>query len=158
MNNLNLKYKDMLNEHKENVINDMLLITKELERIGYTHDNDKLEPEIFKIYELHYPKLKTFKYGTDEYIAYEKKYLSDVGKHHVQQRHHYNNKNHTNDTDINLFDIFEILVDMRSSQLQYQPDNYTPETIINNMNNGNLFDLTMEEVMLNTLKKLDELK
>lgn len=152
-------YREMLLTHKNNVASELDRVAKELVRIGENHDSDKFLPENYNILTKHYPILKTFKWGSDEYINYQKKYLTPVAKKHAKcSRHHYNSKDYAYDIDVDLFDIFEILIDMRQSQLQYQPHNYTAENIISNMGDGKILNLTMEEVIFNTLKKIEELE
>ncbi|MGL4589831.1 MAG: DUF5662 family protein [Mycoplasmatales bacterium] len=147
------EYEKMLFEHRKRVEKALTEIQHDIEARKQNHDLDKIEnPEIYEVYNEHFPILKTIPFGTKEYKQYEADYFSNAHYLHVQNRHHfYDHRNTT--TKPNLLDILEALVDIRESIKQY--DEYNTESAIEVLKRKKIDQLSLAEVVENTIRYLD---
>lgn len=150
------EFEKLLACHKQLVNGEFSRVAAYLTHRGITHDDDKLLVEdIKRSYDLHFSDLKKIKFGTDEYYQFEKEYLSEAQALHAENRHHYYNQLN-NINDVNLIDLLEVIIDIRQSQIQY--NSFDKEKLIASLQKCGALDHTLEELVANTIIKLDKLE
>lgn len=148
-------FEDLLSIHQERVSKVLKISSKELDKRAEIHDTDKInDPRIYEIYKEHFPYLKQLEFGSQEYKEYELKHFEKAHHLHVQNRHHfYDYRNNLND--INLFDLLEAIIDVDQSSRQYN-ENYNLDSSVNTIIQKKITDETLEILVRNTLKYLNE--
>ncbi len=149
------KFQTMIELHKSMITSDMILVSDYLLEKAFVHDDDKVKEGFVKtVYDEHFPILKQIEFGTEEYRAYELEHFKKAHEIHAQNRHHfYNPINKQTDTD--LFDVLEAIIDIKQSQKQYAE--YNLEKIMDTYRNKGMFDLDLEKLIYHTLLKVDDL-
>lgn len=97
----------------------LLLCCIDLQCRAQQHDNSKLlEPEK-SAFDALVPKLKDFKYGSDEYRACLREMKPALEHHYQANRHHPEHHAHGVD-DMTLMDVLEMLVDWKAASERMQ--------------------------------------
>lgn len=149
------EFETLLSCHKALVKEECKRLANYINHRGNIHDDDKLiDPKIKKPYDLYFADLKKIEFGTDEYYEFEKKHLSAAQAIHAENRHHYYNELN-NITDIDLIDLIEAIIDIRQSQIQY--NSFDADKLLASLYKCKAMDLKLEDLVVNTIKKLDEL-
>lgn len=150
-----MKYLDMLEIHKSYVSNALSVVIMDLINKSVEHDNDKIfNEEIFNVYNDHFTILKQMKYGTDEYIAYERTHFAIAHQLHALNDHHYYSRYNTH-TLPTLMDLIEAVVDVYVSDKQYSSQDFDVENVIAVLKRKGALNVTLEELIENTLKKIE---
>ncbi len=146
-----MSFNTMHQEHLRRIQNKLNKAGNELIYRGEVHDQDKTENKtVNKAYEEHFAKLKEIEFGTEQYKQYELDHFNKAHEIHAQNRHHfYSHRN--NIDDINLLDMIEAIVDISESSKQYGNGDY-----IESMRSKGLFDYSLEELIINTIKHLED--
>lgn len=146
------EFKVMFEEHLKRVKNKLVKSSNILINKALVHDQDKIfSPTINEVYEKHFKKLKQIPFGTKEYFEYEQKYFKEAHKSHAQQRHHFYSK-YNQETDIDLFDMIEAIIDISESAKQYG-SRISP---IESLKNKGVCNYDLEELIMNTVERLEQ--
>lgn len=107
--------KDIIN-HKLKVSQNMLKFISELYNRQSTHDNDKIDNDaIFYPYEKYNNILRQTPFGSPKYKSLMQNELAEAASLHAQNRHHFYSKSNHQNVDVNLIDLIEYIVDIKSS-------------------------------------------
>lgn len=107
--------KDIMS-HKQKVSQNTLHFITELYNRQALHDNDKISNDIiFHAYEAHNNHLRQLPFGSEEYRRLMQNELSEAAFLHAQNRHHFYSKSHQQNTKVDLIDLIEYIVDIKSS-------------------------------------------
>lgn len=107
--------KDII-DHKKKVSHYIFLFISELYARQALHDNDKIADDaIFYPYEKYNNTLRQLPYGSEAYTELMHGELGEAAFLHAQNRHHFYSKAHQQKTDVDLIDLIEYIVDIKSS-------------------------------------------
>lgn len=116
-------YRKDIIDHKQKVSFNTLVFIQELYRRQALHDNDKVTNDIiFSAYDAHNNTLRQSDFGSEKYRSIMQNELAEAAFIHAQNRHHFYAKAHQQDTDVNIFDLIETIVDIKSSIERYDSD------------------------------------
>lgn len=116
-------YRKDIIDHKQKVSFNTLLFIQELYRRQALHDNDKITNDIiFNAYDAHNNTLRQSGFGSEKYRSIMQNELAEAAFVHAQNRHHFYARAHQQNTDVNLFDLIETIVDIKSSIERYDLD------------------------------------
>jgi hypothetical protein len=142
--------KDTL-AHQRRVFQLMRIVINELLIRGSYHDNSKLyEPEK-SIFDEWTPKLAHSTYGTKEYDEMKSNMKIALDHHYANNTHH---PEHYEQgiRDMDLFDLFEMLIDWKASTERHNDGNIYKSITINEERFNMSDDLT--QIFINTAKKM----
>ena len=152
-NKLVLNYVSETMKHCNTVRSLMLAFAKELMDRALAHDESKFhEPEASR-FAIVTPRLKSLKYGSEEY----KESLKDLGPaldHHYESNSHHPEHYDDGVSGMNLLDIVEMLCDWKASGVRTS-DGDIKKSIENNKERFNLSD-DMISVFNNTVEFLEK--
>lgn len=107
--------KDIMN-HKLKVSQNTLAFITELYLRQAIHDNDKITDDaIFYPYEQYNNQLRQLPYGSEQYRQLMQHELAEAACLHAQNRHHFYARANTQNIDVDLIDLIEYIVDIKSS-------------------------------------------
>lgn len=110
------KHRKDIIDHKQKVSQNTLLFINELYNRQATHDNDKISDDaIFYSYEKYNNQLRQLPFGSDEYRNLMKNELAEASYLHAQNRHHFYSRANTQKIDVDIIDLIEYIVDIKSS-------------------------------------------
>jgi len=120
MNNETQSYDSKFDtmEHKKNVSNIMNIIVEELIVRGVSHDKSKLTHPEKEGYDTFIPKLKSLKYGTEEYNKVRQEMMDSCLAHHYQVNRHHPEHFENGISDFTLVDLVEYFVDTYAASLK----------------------------------------
>ncbi len=147
-----MEFKELFAKHLLIYHNDMNNIIFDLIKRSQEHDLDKLlNKEIYDIYETHFPNLKKIKFGTKEYLDFERDNFLPAHLLHAQCRHHYYSEKNTK-TEPNILDLMEAIVDINASVQQYGDSSI--DKVMDALKAKKIFEYSLEEYVYNTLKTI----
>lgn len=149
-----MEFEKMLEQHLKlfkKVMDDEI---KVLEYKKENHDRDKLDNKIVnEVYIQHFPRLKSIKFGTQEYFDYERKYFDKAHEIHAQNDHHFYSNRNTK-TEPTLLDLLEAIIDIYVSNKQYDKEEIEVDEFVEILRKKKIFDYELEEFVTNTIKEI----
>lgn len=146
-------YRKDIIDHKQKVSANMFTIIQELYHRQALHDNDKITNDlIFEPYDMYNNELRRAGFGSERYKHILKNELGEAADLHAQNRHHFYAKAHACQTDVNIFDVIEALIDIKSAIERY--DDHSPEEVqllLKNSMQRILSEQTLDTVIENTI-------
>lgn len=110
------KHRKDIMDHKQKVSHNIFLFISELYNRQAQHDNDKIAIDaIYYPYEEYNNTLRQTPFGTPEYKRLMQNELSEASFLHAQNRHHFYSKANQQKIDVDLIDVIEYIVDIKSS-------------------------------------------
>ena len=145
------KFKTM--RHIETVRNYLNNCIKILIDRAENHDQSKLAPPEAEIFEVYTLKLKDCTYGSDEYRQNMREMRVAIDHHNACNRHH---PEHFPDgiTDMNLFDLLEMLVDWRAAGMRHNDGDIYKSLEINQERFG--YSDELKNLLKRTIEYIEE--
>lgn len=122
----------------------------ELVRRGNIHDTSKLNSPEKELFDKYTPMLKDTTYGSEEYKGYLKELKVALDHHYKNNSHHPEHyENGVNDMD--LFDLFEMLMDWKAATERHEDGDIMKSIDINEKR----FEISpqLSQIFRNTVKK-----
>lgn len=147
------KHRKDIIDHKQKVSANLFLFITELYARQATHDNDKIaEDAIFYPYEKYNNDLRKLPFGSGAYRQLMQNELAEASFLHAQNRHHFYSKANQQEIDVNLIDLIEYIVDIKSS-IERDPTLSNRE-VLNQLTNAiqpTIASLSLETIIQNTI-------
>lgn len=122
----------------------------ELVRRGNIHDTSKLNSPEKELFDKYTPMLKDTTYGSEEYKGYLKELKVALDHHYENNSHHPEHyENGVNDMD--LFDLFEMLMDWKAATERHEDGDIMKSIDINQERFK--IDPQLSQIFRNTVKK-----
>lgn len=139
-------------KHKERIKELIMIVCKELIKRSIKHDDSKLEDFEKKYFDKYTPVLKKLSYGKEDYKKSLEK-LSVALKHHYKNNSHHPEHYKNGIDDMDLFDVFEMLMDWKASSERHE-DGDIKESLKINKKRFNMAN-QLYNVLLNTIQNMD---
>lgn len=141
-------------QHIENVRKYIQFMKDNLTERAVNHDKLKLVPPEAQAYEKVNEKLKSLKYGSEEYKE-ALKGLKPALDHHFKNYRHHPEHFENGISDMNLVDIVEMVCDWKAASLRSDAGDIYEGIEINQKRFG--FDDQLKQIFINTCKLFEDL-
>lgn len=140
--------------HKQRVMELMNKCIGVFLKKALVHDNSKLSVEEKTIFDTYTPKLKKTTYDSEEYKEYLKEMKRALEHHYMRNSHHPEHYNNGIDG-MDLFDIFEMLLDWQAAGERHNDGDIIDSLI----KNTERFSITpqLNLILLNTVERYPEI-